>query len=118
MSGYDAVEGPGSAIFGITGRTIDRRGVDVEISKNCSERGAMARLNPAYGSELHLLRMLGRHRKFLDRLVLEVTKAEAIEWLDFPSGEVRFDKQRNAMWDREWQHLRFLPDGDAATALQ
>jgi hypothetical protein len=29
----------------------------------------MARLNSEYGSELHLLRMLGRHRDYLDRKV-------------------------------------------------
>jgi hypothetical protein len=30
---------------------------------------AVARLNSEYGSELHLLRMLGRHRDYFDRKV-------------------------------------------------
>ena len=63
----------------------------------------MARLNA--GSELHLLRMLGRHRDYLNRKVCESTQAEHVEWLDFPSGEKRRDKQGNILWDREWHQL-------------
>jgi hypothetical protein len=70
----------------------------------------MARMNASYGSELHLLRMLGRHRAYFDAKILAVTGAEAIRWRDFPSGEMRRDKRGNIFWDREWQRLDFLPD--------
>lgn len=75
----------------------------------------MAGLNAHYGSELHLLRLLGRHREFFNRKVLAATGAEGIEWRDFPSGEVRaFDKKKRPTWDWEWDHLNFLGKGDAA----
>jgi hypothetical protein len=75
----------------------------------------MARMNARYGSEFHLLRMLGRHRDFFNKKVLGVTGAYAIEWCDFPSGEIRRDKKGNIIgWDREWEHLGFMPDGDPA----
>jgi hypothetical protein len=49
----------------------------------------MARLNSEYGSELHLLRMLDRHRDYFDRKVCGVTGTDYVEWRDFPSGEMR-----------------------------
>jgi hypothetical protein len=73
----------------------------------------MARLNSEYGSELHLLRMLGRHRNFFNERVLEVTKADSVEWLDFPSGEKRIESGK-PVWGREWQQLGFLPEADPA----
>jgi hypothetical protein len=69
----------------------------------------MARINASYGSELHLLRMLGRHRKFFDKRVCDEVGAEGIEWCDFPSGNKREDENGHVSWDREWQHLEFLP---------
>lgn len=74
----------------------------------------MAQLNPSYGSELHLLRMLGRHRGYLNRKVCEETGADRVEWLDFPSAEMRRDKLGRVLWDREWHHLQFLPKTDVA----
>src|SRR5262249_47496812 len=74
----------------------------------------VARLNPNYGSELHLLRMLGRHRNYLSRKVRDATRADDVEWLDFPSGKMRRDKQGNILWDREWHHLEFLQNDDSA----
>src|SRR5262245_1310041 len=74
----------------------------------------MARLNSEYGSELHLLRMLGRHRSYFDRKVCGATGADHIEWRDFPSGESRRDKDGHVLWDREWHHFQFLPAGDGA----
>jgi hypothetical protein len=68
----------------------------------------MAGLNAHYGSELHLLRMLGRHRQYFDRLVLSETAADSVEWLDFPSGDMRLDKNGEPHWDREWHQLNFL----------
>jgi hypothetical protein len=58
----------------------------------------MAGLSARYGSELHLLRMLGRHRKYFDRLVLSETAADSVEWLDFPSGDMRLDKHGIPSW--------------------
>ena len=76
----------------------------------------MARLNPNYGSEMYLLRMLGRHRRYFSQKVGETTGAEQVEWLDFPSGKKRIDKRGNVLWDREWQQLQFLPETDPARA--
>jgi hypothetical protein len=68
----------------------------------------MANLNSNYGSELHLLRMLERHRDYFDRIILESTGANRVEWLDFPSGELARDKKGRVKWDCEWEHLNFL----------
>jgi hypothetical protein len=70
----------------------------------------VAQMNASYGSELHLLRMLGRHRAYFDAKVRAATGADAIEWRDFPSGDMRRDRKGNIIWDREWQRLDFLPD--------
>jgi hypothetical protein len=69
-------------------------------------------MNAAYGSELHLLRMLGRHRDFFNRHLCDATGADDIEWLDFPSGEMRRDQHEIPTWDREWHHLPFLSSDD------
>ena len=60
----------------------------------------MARMNADYGSELHLLRMLGRHRKYFSLEVCNATGAHDVAWLDFPSAEMRLDKQGKPIWDR------------------
>jgi hypothetical protein len=80
-------------------------------------------LNSKFGSELHLLRILGRHRAYFDAKLLAVTGADHIEWLDFPSGEMRRpsgemrrDISENVLWDREWQQLNFLPPGDSGAS--
>jgi hypothetical protein len=59
----------------------------------------MGRMNASYGSEFHLLRMLGRHRRFFDSRICEATGADSVEWLDFPSGDMRKDKNGNPIWD-------------------
>jgi hypothetical protein len=46
----------------------------------------MGKLSNKYGSELHLLRYLGRHRRELDRLILAETGGDLIEWQDHPFG--------------------------------
>jgi hypothetical protein len=74
----------------------------------------MARLNAEYGSELHLLRMLGRHRVYVTRKIRDVTRADDVQWLDFPSGRMRRNEQGQVLWDREWHQLQFLQDGDPA----
>lgn len=68
----------------------------------------MAEIGNGYGSECHLLRYLGRHRRRLDDAVLKATGGQRVEWLDFP-----FDCSRN--WqDGEWKGLDFLPKDDSA----
>lgn len=63
----------------------------------------MGKLNANYGSELHLLRWMGRHRESLDRKVYKATGLKVAKWLDFgfPSGEKTYDK--------EIRGLSFLP---------
>jgi hypothetical protein len=56
-----------------------------------------------YGSEWHLLRYMGRHRRELDRRILAETGGEEIEWLDF-----RFDPSA-PFGDRELRGVEFLP---------
>lgn len=71
----------------------------------------MGMMGNGYGSECHLLRYLGRHRALLDRKVLEVTGAAAIEWLDYP-----FDHSRS--WpEGEWKGVDFLGDDAPAKAV-
>lgn len=43
----------------------------------------MAHIGYGYGSEFHLLRLLGRHRMRLGRLILESSGIEDVRWLDF-----------------------------------
>ncbi len=74
----------------------------------------MARINASYGSEFHLLRMLGRHRRFFDSRICEATGADGVEWLDSPSGDMRKDKKGNPIWDQEWLRLDFLNIDDPA----
>jgi hypothetical protein len=63
----------------------------------------MADMGDGYGSECHLLRYLGRHRKRLDAAVHDATGGQSIDWLDAP-----FDASRR--WpDGEWTGLDFLP---------
>lgn len=63
----------------------------------------MGKLGYGYGSEWHLLRLLGRHRSHLDREVLRACKGESVKWLDFPYAE-------HERWqDAEWKGLDFLP---------
>jgi hypothetical protein len=58
--------------------------------------------------------MLGRHRDGFNRKVCEATRADAVEWRDFPSGDMREDGRGNILWDREWHQLEFLPQDDPA----
>jgi hypothetical protein len=45
----------------------------------------MGKMGYGYGSECHLLRWMGRHRKAFDVAVLSAIKREGskIDWLDF-----------------------------------
>lgn len=46
----------------------------------------MGNIGHGYGSEWHLMRYLGRHRRLLNEKVCEATGAELVDWLDFPFG--------------------------------
>ncbi|MEC5383832.1 hypothetical protein VSX64_24215, partial [Aurantimonas sp. C2-6-R+9] len=62
----------------------------------------LGRMGSGYGSECHLLRFLGRHRKLLNQTVADVVGAEEVDWLDYP-----FDPEDE--WrDGEWKGLAFL----------
>jgi len=58
--------------------------------------------------------MLGRHRDYFSRKVCEATRANDVEWRDFPSGEMRRDKAGHILWDREWHQLQSLADDEPA----
>ena len=64
----------------------------------------MGRIGNGYGSECHLLRYLGRHRKLLDERVLgTLGRGNRIEWLDF-----EFASKRDTWQDAELKGLAFL----------
>jgi hypothetical protein len=73
----------------------------------------MSRIGYGYGSEWHLLRWLGYHRRELSGRVASSVGADAVEWLDLEP----YLKSRNAFdRDPEWVNLDFLPPGDPARA--
>ena len=50
----------------------------------------MAEIGLGYGSEFQLMRFLGHHRNYLNRIIQDSLKNEGvIEWLDFPVNENR-----------------------------
>jgi hypothetical protein len=63
----------------------------------------MAELGQGSGSECHLLRYLGRHRRLLDRRIGEALGARSVAWLDFGFEPARVWK------DAELRGLEFLP---------
>lgn len=68
-----------------------------------------------YGSEWHLLRYLGRHRRLFERRVREATGGDILDWIDHPwspAGKaVYFDGPR---FDAEWKALDFLASDNTA----
>ena len=64
----------------------------------------MGKMNANYGSELHLLRWMGRHRDAFNRKVYEATGLKVSRWLDFgfSTGEKAYDV--------ELRGLSFLPE--------
>ena len=72
----------------------------------------MAKMGNGYGSEFHLLRFLGRHRRYFDQQVLTVIGAKEVEWLDSP-----FDNKSPSK-DREWKGLDFLERDPANIASE
>lgn len=65
----------------------------------------MAQIGHGYGSEFHLLRYLGRHRKYLNKQIFAVLGCDEVVWLDFLVGRDK-DEQPH---DAEWKQLNFLP---------
>lgn len=64
----------------------------------------MANMGKGYGSECHLLRYLGRHRKLLNDEIIKTVPAQSIDWVDFG-----FDDK--AEWqDKELEGIDFLPE--------
>ena len=70
----------------------------------------MAHMGGGYGSEFHLLRFLGRHRKCLDTRVKNATGAQSVDWLDC----LFKPKPNPPSWDSEWERLDFLPESSVA----
>lgn len=69
----------------------------------------MGKIGYGYGSECHLLRWMGRHRKAFDAIVLSSIKREnsKIEWLDF-------EFKPGEMWpDAELKGMDFLKNEEA-----
>lgn len=64
----------------------------------------MAEIALHRGSEWHLMRLLGRHRRFLDSRLAAAFETEMIEWLDYPVNPLKPSK------DQEWEGLKFLPE--------
>jgi hypothetical protein len=72
----------------------------------------MAIIGAGYGSECHLLRYLGRHRRMFDQRVGRAIGGEVLGWLDF-----HFDA--SAVWpDRERMGLDFVEDAAVQAAWQ
>lgn len=68
----------------------------------------MGQIGHGYGSEWHLLRLLGRHRNHLNRLILETVPGQHLEWLDHEFDPSQFTG------DRELVGLGFLPEDHPA----
>lgn len=86
----------------------------------------MAIVGAGYGSECHLLRYLGRHRRVFDERVGAATGGALLEWLDFhfdpsqvwPDGERRGldfvdDAAVQAAWRAWWPQGRGIHHWDA-----
>jgi hypothetical protein len=70
----------------------------------------MAEMGAGYGSECHLLRFMGRHRRLFDQRILTVVGCDHVDWLDFGFNS-------NKTWpDAEIESLDFLPADHAARA--
>lgn len=94
----------------------------------------MGKISLDYGSEIHLLRYLARHRHHLDREVLGAIGAgRALDWLDFdfnPSGTplqdaelkglefLRGAKNLQAAWAAFWPQGRGIMNWDALAWIE
>jgi len=66
----------------------------------------MGKIGYGYGSEWHLLRYLGYHRKFFSEQILQLIGGQRLEWLDFNFSKVNDTLKR----DRELVGLEFIDD--------
>jgi hypothetical protein len=94
----------------------------------------MGRISDGFGSEFHLLRYLGYHRRELNRAVEVETGGRVLEWLDFAFGAERTFPHLDEEWkgvdfvDREspvesawrsfWPQTGNVPNWDAVGLLQ
>jgi hypothetical protein len=71
----------------------------------------MSRLNAFYGSELHLLRYLGRHRDDLNARITGELGGGHVEWVDFEYDQIPDDRRHSRQsWDTELKAVDFLSD--------
>lgn len=70
----------------------------------------MAEIGHGYGSEWHLLRFLGRHREWFDRLVLSKVGGRHVDWLDFPY------RAESEWFDAEWKGVDFVERAEVREA--
>lgn len=88
-----------------------------------------------YGSEFHLLRFMGRHRKDLNKAILKAIDMDAkINWLDFPYNNTskEYDKEFIAVdflnsqkdypkikneWEKFWPHKKNAMNWDAVARI-
>jgi len=74
----------------------------------------MSRVHLGYGSEWHMLRYLGRHRRLLTERVLELTGGSSIKWCDFDFTKGISPEQNYG--DAELKGLNFLQSNHPARA--
>lgn len=73
----------------------------------------MGIIGHGYGSEFHLLRYLGYHRRELNRKVEQETAGRVLDWLDLSFGT----KRAFPYLDAEWKGVDFLdPDAEVRSA--
>jgi len=73
----------------------------------------MGKMAIGYGSEFHLLRYMGRHRKELDAAILKTLEIDTkIDWLDFPYYETSKE------YDKEYIGIKFLESKSNYTEIQ
>jgi len=71
----------------------------------------MGKIGDGYGSECHLLRFMGRHRRLLNERILEIIDGDSVGWLDFD-----FEPKKKRWPDAEIKGLNFLPEDHPARA--
>jgi hypothetical protein len=73
----------------------------------------MGKMGHGYGSEFHLLRYLGYHRRDLNRAIEQQTGGTVLDWLEFSFGT----RREFPHLDAEWKGLEFLdPDVQVRSA--
>ena len=70
----------------------------------------MSKLGHGYGSEFHLMRLMGRYRQRFTRIVCDVIGASDISWLDFRPGGKYELKPELSLPDNEWKGIEFLAE--------